>query len=89
MTTQPFAGLALSIPAAIFIAHPEWAPALTVCALVLYLAARILFIIKGFRIFYRGFGSFVYFILYLCTLEIIPAWLMVMGAYALSEAFSL
>lgn len=89
VATQAFAGLGLSIPAGIYIAHPEWGPGLTLCAVILYLSARILFIIKGFRIFYKGIGSFFYFILYLCTLEIIPAWMMVMGASALSSAFSL
>ncbi|MDE6853726.1 MAG: DUF4271 domain-containing protein, partial [Muribaculaceae bacterium] len=34
--------------------------------------SRLLFIIKGLRIFYTGIGSLLYFILYLCTLEIIP-----------------
>ncbi|MDE6169760.1 MAG: DUF4271 domain-containing protein, partial [Duncaniella sp.] len=41
-------------------------------AVVFYFLTRILFICKGFRLFYDNFGSLLYFILYLCTLEIVP-----------------
>ena len=44
---------------------------LTVAAL-LYLVTRLIFIYKGFRIFYSNLSSFVYFILYLCAVEIVP-----------------
>ncbi|MDE6240375.1 MAG: DUF4271 domain-containing protein, partial [Muribaculaceae bacterium] len=37
-----------------------------------YLLFRLVFISNGFSIFYRNIFSLVYFILYLCTLEIIP-----------------
>lgn len=39
---------------------------------VMYLMVRVMFIYKGFRIFYINSFSLVYFILYLCTLEIAP-----------------
>ena len=38
----------------------------------LYLIARLIFIYKGFRIFYSNLSSIVYFILYLCAVEIVP-----------------
>ena len=38
----------------------------------LYLLSRILFIIKGVKLFLRDFRCLLYFILYLCTLEIAP-----------------
>jgi len=38
----------------------------------LYLVARLIFIIKGIRIFYSNLTSIVYFILYLCAVEIVP-----------------
>lgn len=38
----------------------------------LYLLSRILFIIKGVKLFLRDFRCLLYFILYLCTLEIVP-----------------
>ena len=40
--------------------------------LLVYFVARIMFIVKGIRIFYNKITSILYFILYLCTLEIIP-----------------
>ncbi len=44
---------------------------LTIAAL-LYLVARLIFVYKGFRIFYSNLSSCVYFILYLCAVEIVP-----------------
>lgn len=37
-----------------------------------FILAQILFIFSGFKIFFRGFGSFCFIILYLCALEIAP-----------------
>lgn len=41
-------------------------------AVLLYLVARLIFIYKGFRIFYSNLSSYLYFILYLCAVEIVP-----------------
>ncbi len=41
-------------------------------AALLYLVARLIFIYKGFRIFYSNLSSYLYFILYLCAVEIVP-----------------
>ena len=41
-------------------------------AALLYLVARLIFIYKGFRIFFSNLSSFLYFILYLCAVEIVP-----------------
>ena len=45
--------------------------------IVLYIIARVIFICKGFIVFYDNFYSLLYFILYLCTLEIAPIAIMV------------
>ena len=37
-----------------------------------YLVARVIFIYKGFRIFYSKVTSLLYFLLYLCAVEIVP-----------------
>ena len=71
-SSQSLAGLALMIPALITIFYPDAARPTLIVAACLYLTARLAFIIKGFRIFFTRIGSLVYFILYLCTLEIIP-----------------
>ena len=71
--TQAFAGLALIVPAIMLVVCPEWYNVLIIIALCIYGLARLIFISKGIRIFYDGFVSLLYFILYLCTLEILPA----------------
>lgn len=70
--SQALLGMALVIPAVLVIFYPEITVPAVITAAILYLTARLLFIFKGFRIFYDKFGSLLYFILYLCTLEIIP-----------------
>ncbi|MDE6655263.1 MAG: DUF4271 domain-containing protein [Muribaculaceae bacterium] len=42
-----------------------------------------MFIIKGFRIFYHKIWSLLYFILYLCTLEIVPLIILYLTALSL------
>lgn len=71
-SSQALLGLGMVLPAVLAVFYPPLTLAAACAAAVLYLAARILFIIKGFRIFFDNFGSLLYFILYLCTLEIIP-----------------
>ncbi len=70
--SQSLLGIALAGPALIVLFNPGTAPVIVGLSVVLYLAARIIFICKGFRLFYDNIGSLIYFILYLCTLEIIP-----------------
>ncbi len=72
IATQAFSGLAMVLPAFLLVYEPEWRYVLVVASLSIYFIGRILFISKGFRIFYSRFRSLLYFILYLCTLEIVP-----------------
>lgn len=67
-----FLGFALIIPTLISIFYPTTTGAMLTIAIILYVIARLMFIFKGFRIFYNNIYSLFYFILYLCTLEIIP-----------------
>ncbi|MDE6121439.1 MAG: DUF4271 domain-containing protein, partial [Muribaculaceae bacterium] len=69
---QAIAGLGLIVPALLLVEMPQWHNVLIILALAIYFATRIIFIAKGFRIFYRNSWSVLYFILYLCSLEIIP-----------------
>lgn len=70
--TQNLAGVGLIIPALMAVFYPVAAPVLCYVGLGIYALMRLLFIFKGFRIFYHNFFSLIYFILYLCALEIIP-----------------
>lgn len=58
---------------------PEAAQICLICAIILYLLTRILFIIKGVKLFLRDFRSLLYFILYLCAFETAP--LLLMGKF--------
>ena len=70
--SQIFLGFSLIIPTMISIFYPTTTGVMLGIASTLYVVARLTFIYKGFRIFYINFYSLFYFILYLCTLEIIP-----------------
>ncbi|MCM1109857.1 MAG: DUF4271 domain-containing protein [Clostridium sp.] len=70
--SQGLLGILLVIPALVSLFEPGSAALSIAVGAGLYLIARIVFIVKGIRIFYKNIFSCVYFILYLCTLEIIP-----------------
>ncbi len=70
--SQSLAGLGLIIPALMTLFYPTATISMSIVACTVYVIARLLFISKGFSIFYKNIFSLVYFILYLCALEIIP-----------------
>lgn len=70
--SQSLLGLGLVIPALLSLFYPGVAPVMISLGIILYALARIVFICKGFRLFYDNIFSIVYFILYFCTLEIAP-----------------
>ncbi|MBR5102617.1 MAG: DUF4271 domain-containing protein [Muribaculaceae bacterium] len=59
---------------------PHLSRVLTIIVVILYLCCRFIFIYKGFRIFFNNLTSSVYFILYLCSVEIVPPILLSAGA---------
>lgn len=87
--TQALMGFLLLIPALIVLFYPAAAPAMVTLAAIIYVAMRIMLIIKGFRIFYDNFLSLIYFILYLCALEIVPLLILGVGAMKLSTFLQL
>lgn len=70
--SQGLAGLVLVLPTLGIVFYPDAADVMLWAAAGIYVTARLIFIAKGFKIFYTGFSSLIYFILYLCTLEIVP-----------------
>ncbi|MCM1292440.1 MAG: DUF4271 domain-containing protein [Bacteroides sp.] len=70
--SQSLLGITLIGPAVISLFYPSASGLLIGIGIFLYAIARIIFICKGFRIFYNNSFALIYFILYLCTLEIIP-----------------
>ena len=65
-------GIINFIPLAFLLFVPELRGIMGVICLLVFFLMRIVYICKGFRIFYSGFPSLLYFILYLCSAEIIP-----------------
>ena len=70
--TQSLLGLLLLPLLATALVAPNTTREMLICATFLYICARIVFICKGFRIFYSNIPSLIYFILYLCAVEIVP-----------------
>ncbi|MEG2219154.1 MAG: DUF4271 domain-containing protein [Muribaculaceae bacterium] len=81
--TQSILGLLLVPVTLIILLYPNTLSEMLFCALILYLSMRIVFICKGFRIFFNNLSSTVYFILYLCSVEIVPVILSYAGAVIL------
>ncbi|MCM1021811.1 MAG: DUF4271 domain-containing protein [Muribaculum sp.] len=69
---QSTLGLSLLLPAMVAMFYPGASMQFVTLGAIIYICWRIVFICKGFRIFFHNYFSLVYFILYLCSLEIIP-----------------
>lgn len=72
VSTQCLAALTMAPAVLVILFYPAAGIWLGWTALGLWALWRMLFIIKGFKIFYSGIFTLLYFILYLCTLEIAP-----------------
>jgi hypothetical protein len=70
--SQAFLGLLLLPVLILLMLYPSYGKLLLSVAALLYLVGRLVFVIKGFRIFYGNLTSIIYFLLYLCAVEIVP-----------------
>lgn len=70
--SQAILAFSLLVPALVSLFYPAAASLMLHIGIFCYIISRILFICKGFRIFFKNFPSLLYFILYLCALEIAP-----------------
>ena len=68
-STTILLGIGLIFPVLIAIYYSLSLKTFLMIVIILYLITRILFIYKGIRIFFKGFNSLIYLILYLCTIE--------------------
>lgn len=71
-STQATLGLLLFPVVVVTLVAPSTAKTTLILALSLYFLARLVFIYKGFRIFFGEFRSSIHFLLYLCSVEIVP-----------------
>ena len=81
MASQAISAVLFIVPAFLLVYKPLWREPLIVVLLSIYCIIHLLFIGKGLRIFYRNYNPLLYFILYLCSVEIIPA----LALYRISE----
>ena len=79
LSSQATLGLLLFPVVVIALVFPATIKLMLTLALILYILARVVFIWKGFRIFFNNFSSSIYFILYLCAVEIVPPLLALAG----------
>ncbi|MCM1291297.1 MAG: DUF4271 domain-containing protein [Prevotella sp.] len=72
VSSQSILGLGLFPLSLLTIFYPESRGVILTLAGLLIITAKILFIVKGFRIFFTKYSSWVIFLYYLCSLEIVP-----------------
>lgn len=70
--SQSLLGLLLFPVTAFMLLFPAAIELLLTIAAILYILVRIVFVFKGLRIFFNKFSQILYFILYLCSVEIVP-----------------
>ncbi len=87
--SQSLLGLLLLPVLVLLMLYPTHGKLLLVIAATLYIVARLIFIYKGFRIFYGNMTSIVYFILYLCAVEIVPIVIMTGLTYWISDIYTI
>ena len=75
-SSQALLGLLLLPVLVLVMLYPSSGKLLLSVSATLYLVARLIFIYKGIRIFYGNLTSILYFILYLCAVEIVPLFIM-------------
>ena len=85
--TQSLLGLLLLPVLAMVMVLPSTTKVMLISAIILYFCARIVFICKGFRIFYSNLPSLIYFILYLCAVEIVPIVMLCAGTVFICQHF--
>ena len=85
--SQAIFGLFLIPVVVLLLVYPHLADIIISAFIVIYIVCRLLFIIKGARIFFNNYYSFFLFILYLCSVEIIPIKLIYNGIIYLFSLF--
>ena len=83
-SSQSLLGLLLLPVLILVMLYPGHGKLLLSVAAALYLIARLIFIYKGFRIFYGNLPSILFFLLYLCAVEIVPLFILTGVTYWIS-----
>lgn len=52
--------------------YPQWSQGLIIIGIIVFVIGKLVFLFQGFRIFFAQLSSWMLFLYYLCSLEIIP-----------------
>lgn len=85
--SQALAAPAFFVMALIGICRPETSLEVGIVSALVFILVKIVFIWKGYRIFFNQISSWVLFLCYLCSLEIVPLILCYRSAVLLVEVF--
>lgn len=58
--------------AMLMMSFPDWNRVVLIISIVIFIIGKIVFLIQGFRIFFTQVSSWLLFLYYLCSLEIVP-----------------
>ena len=83
--SQALMSPALFVIALVAICRPETALNVAIVTAIVFVCGKLIFIWKGYRIFFNQFSSWVLFLCYLCSLEIVPLILCYRCAVLLGE----
>lgn len=72
LATMGLEGGILFILALLSMCYEPWTKTILIFAAAVFVAGKIIFIYKGFRIFFNQISSWLLFLYYLCSLEIVP-----------------
>lgn len=86
-TCQAIGGVILFPFAMISIFYSEWLHLITIIGIIIFIITKIIFIFRGFRIFFAQYTSLISFLYYLCSVEIIPIIFSYLGAIEICELF--
>ena len=85
LACQALMAPAFFLTALVVMCQPYTAPGAAAAVAIVFISAKLVFIWKGFRIFFNQFSSWVLFLCYLCSLEIVPLILCYRCALLLGE----
>lgn len=73
--------------ALLLLGYQAWAPIILILAASVFAIGKIVFLFKGFRIFFNQISSWLLFLYYLCSLEIVPLILTYLAALLACSAW--
>jgi len=85
--SQAIVGIVFFPLALLCLSYPSSLEVWLITALTIFISGKFVFLWKGFRIFFTQFSSWVLFLYYLCSLEVIPLILTYCGAAVLCRIF--